>query len=77
MTSQTVTQRNAWPAILVGVLAVSMLTGTVSYAGQERLAAKMAETSTEVIRTRDQLQATMSALSALVRQKKRRPEAGL
>ncbi len=38
-------------------------------AGQEKLAEKIAEASKEVTRTRDQLQATMTALTAMVRQK--------
>jgi len=58
------------PAVLTAcLLAAVWMPGTTSHAGQEKLAAKMTETSTEVLRTRDQLQTTMDALSALVRQK--------
>lgn len=38
-------------------------------AGQEQLAASIGETRTEVVATRDQLQATVNALDALVKQK--------
>lgn len=49
-------------------LAASLWLGMSATAGQEKLAAKMSETSTELVRTRDQLQATLDALGALVRQ---------
>src|SRR5580765_1622438 len=42
---------------------------TPAHAGQEKLAARTAETSLQVGGTRDQLQATMDALTALVGQK--------
>ena len=70
MNSQT-SQPRTWLTVLVATLcAATILQNTTSYAGQEKLSAKMDETSSEVIRTRDQLQATMSALSSLVAQKK-------
>lgn len=53
----------------IGCVVATLLQGSISHAGQEKLAVKTAATSTELIRTRDQLQITMEALTALVRQK--------
>jgi hypothetical protein len=51
-------------------LALATAMSWTAQAGQEKLAASIAETRTETVRTRDQLQQTVNALNALTTQKK-------
>ena len=52
-----------------GSVIVGLLTAIAAMAGQQELATTMGEARVEVAQTRDQLQATVDALEALVKQK--------
>ncbi|MEO8429234.1 MAG: DUF2959 family protein [Verrucomicrobiota bacterium] len=52
------------------VWTLTLLTAGSAWAGQEKLAAVMRDSREEMVQTRDQLQTTVDAISALVNQKK-------
>ncbi len=52
-----------------GIALLALLTAGVARAGQQELAAAIGETRSEVMQTRDQLQATVDAIDALTKQK--------
>jgi len=63
-------QKSAWATWPKAFALTFMLMAVqAASAGQEQLAASMGETRNEVIATRDQLQSTVDALDALVKQK--------
>jgi hypothetical protein len=70
-TYTTMTRSNLTSSLLASalLLAAGLVASPFARAGQEKLAAQMAETSTQVTQTRNQLDATMAALKSLVRQK--------